>query len=85
MGQPKAVVKTKVLKLLGNNRFLGVSYEDWYKKTCKNKQTNKQINKRNKFSCRKERYDATVYVKVGVTRYGVVEIPRLAEVTRLST
>ena len=79
MGQSKAVVKTKVLKLLGNNRFLGVSFEDWYKKNCKNKQTNKQI------SCRKERYDPTVYVEVGDTRYGVVEITRLAEVTRLPT
>ena len=85
MGQSKAVVKTKVLKLLGNNRFRGVSYEDWYKKNCKNKQTNKQINKQNKFSCRKQRYDPTVYMEVGDTRYGVVEITRLAEVTRLST
>ena len=85
MGQSKAVVKTKVLKLLGNNRFLGVSYEDWYKKNCKNKQTNKQINKQNKFSCRKQRYDPTVYMEVGDTRYGVVEITRLAEVTRLPT
>ena len=81
MGQSEAVVKTKVLKLLGNNRFLGVSFEDWYKKNCKNKQTNKQINKQNKFSSRKERYDPTVYMEAGDTRYAVDEINRLTEVS----
>lgn len=84
-GRSKAVVKTKVLKFLGNNRFLGVSFEDWYKKNCTNKQTNKQISKQNKFSGRKERYDPTVYMEVGVTRRGVDETNRLTEVTRLFT